>query len=59
MSKIPALTPEAVEDAITKAGRSDVFRMAKSLGWAPGSQPPLWVWAEIAAKVAGQKVGRP
>ena len=59
MPEMPILTAEAVERAITKAGRAQVFQMAKSLGWAPGSQPPLWVWAEIAAKVMGKKEVRP
>jgi hypothetical protein len=44
------LTPETVERLIDEAGREQVFRRARELGWG-GSLPPLWVWHQIAAEI--------
>jgi len=43
------LTPEMVEANITRAGRDEVFRRARALGW--GGPAPLWVWNQIAFEV--------
>jgi hypothetical protein len=45
-----------LEDLIDEAGREAVFERARTYGWGHGSNPPSWVWADIAREV---KAGAP
>lgn len=45
-----------LEMMIDKAGRGEVFRRAKALGWHSGQIPPKWVWKAICADI---EKGRP
>lgn len=38
---------EELEKIIDEAGRTEVFRRARKLGWHSGQIPPKWVWVSI------------
>lgn len=55
----PALTPAHIEALLDKAGRDRVFALARANGW-NGSNPPLWVWQQLALEViASQPLAQP
>jgi hypothetical protein len=54
----PYLTPEIVEAAIDKAGRSEVFALARQNGWTHGNAP-MWVWYQLAHQVINREQERP
>ena len=57
MARIKECEEETIrlEQAITDAGRENVFDLAAANGWPRGSGPPKWVWWQIVRLVESQQ----